>query len=388
MMTGASLVEPMATTLAGRRLRVLVVGRFNSIHTRRFAEELRRQHVETAAMCLAPSTDRPQLTCYQPERTPRLFGLPKTAYFASLLFMRRAIRDFEPDLIHVQDDPRMMKWLNVVRSRTVKVAYTTWGHYPDTVLNDLGFRRSLKDAVLLASDAPDVLGEITPFAPEARRQIMRFGADFETFSVGTPDPAVLARHGLDPDCRYVLSPRSLRPSYNQLTLIRALPAVLQRYPDVRVILKHHHVENYDDADNYELDVRREAESLGVWDYVVRLDHLPYSDLCHLYRASAAAVSIPLMDGFPASIFEAMASGCPLIVSNDGSYEGVIEDGQNAMTIEPLDVEGLQEALFKVLEGGSFVDEMRARGLTTVREKGDFTKEVSRLIEAYHELESA
>ena len=84
--------------------RVLVVGRFNSIHTRRFAEELQRQGVETAALCIAGSTDQPRLSCYQPKRIPRLFGLPKTALVASLFYLRWAIRDFKPDIIHVQDD--------------------------------------------------------------------------------------------------------------------------------------------------------------------------------------------------------------------------------------------------------------------------------------------
>jgi glycosyltransferase involved in cell wall biosynthesis len=365
--------------------RVLVVGRFNSIHTRRFAEELQRQGVETAALCLAGSTDQPRLSCYQPKRIPRLFGLPKTALVASLFYLRWAIRDFKPDIIHVQDDPRMVKWLRWTRPENVKLAYTTWGHYPPHVLGDSRFQRSLRDAVMLASDALDVLDEIAPFAPRAMRQIMRFGADFETFTPGSPDPNVLAQYGLRPNGCYVLSPRSLRPSYNQITLIRALPAVIPHHPDLFAILKHHHVDNYDDADDYEREVLEEAGRLGIRDRIIRLNHLPHGHLRELYRASKVAVSIPLMDGFPASIFESMAAGCPLIVSNDASYAGVIEDGVNAIALEPQDDRALANALLKMLGDDSFRETIKQNAFRTARDKGDFEVEVARLIQSYRQL---
>lgn len=371
--------------MSSQRPRVLVVGRFSSIHTRRFAEELQRQGLEVAAMCLGASSQRPDLTCYQPDRTPRIWGLPKSATLASLLYIRRALHDFKPDIIHIQDDPKMAKWLRLTRPSSVRLAYTTWGHYPETILLDRSFQRSLRDASLVVSDAMDVLEEITPFAPHAHRQIMRFGADFDDFTPGTADPSVLAQHGLDPDGTYILSPRSLRPSYNQLTLIRALPEIIAEFPDVQVIVKHHHVENYDDADDYESQVQREAESLGVWRHIVRLDHLPYEHLCHLYRASRVAVSIPLMDGFPASIFESMAAGCPLVVSSDGSYEGVIEHEVNSLVIEPLDHRALSKCILRLLSDSECHGSLRDQGLVTVREKGDFTKEVGRLVETYDSL---
>ena len=338
-----------------------------------------------AGLCLSTSTERPRLRCYQPAATPRIFGLPKTAMFASLVYLRNAIRDFRPDIIHIQDDPRMAKWLRLTRPRSVKLAYTTWGHYPPKVLGDASFRRSLRDASLVVSDAQDVLEEIIPFAPRARQEIMRFGADLSEFSPGTADVSVLSQYGLKPEGQYVLSPRSLRPSYNQITLIRALPRVLEKLPDLQLILKHHHVANYDDAADYERQVRSEAERLGVWNRIIRLDHLPYDHLCHLYRVSRAAVSIPLMDGFPASIFESMASGCPLIVSRDKSYEGVIEEDVNSLVVEPEDAAGLAEAMLRILSDQEYHSRLRDAGFRTVREKGNFVQEVARVIESYETL---
>lgn len=368
-----------------QHIRVMVVGRFTAIHTRRFAEELQRQGAEVAALWFGQSKEQPRVKCFQPSVRPRILGLRGTAKYASLRYLRHTIADFAPHIIHVQDDPLMVKWLHGTRPSSVKLAYTSWGHYPKSVLNDKDFQHSLQDAVLVASDAPDVLEEITPFAPRAHREIMRFGAEFDLFSPGAPDLKVLSQYCINASDCYLLSPRSIRPNYNQLTLIRALPAVVEKFPNLKLILKHHHVENYTDAADYERRIRDEAQQLGVWERIIRLDHIPYSHLCHLYRVSRAAISIPLEDGFPATIFEAMAAGCPLIVSRDESYKGVITDGSNALTIPPTDSVALSNSLLRILGDEAFAQKLRLNGLATVREKGDFSKEVARMLKKYREL---
>jgi len=313
----------------------------------------------------------------------RILGLPRTGTIGSLLYIRRAIWDFRPDVIHVQDDPRIPYWLNIICPKRVIRAYTNWGHNPQ-LGNLSNFRRGLSQTDLLTSDADDVLKEITTLAPKATQQIVRFGADPSLFSLGPPDKEVLAKYSLDPEGLYVLSPRSIRPVYNQMTLIKALPPVLERFPKLKVILKHHHVQNYNDSRGYETELRREGERLGIWEQIVRLDHIPYSDMCHLYRLCRAAVSIPLEDGFPATIFEAMACGCPLIVSSDRSYERVV-DHKNAITIFPTDINALSIALLRLLGEPVFANDLRKEALKTVSIKGDFRKEISGLIDTYQML---
>jgi glycosyltransferase involved in cell wall biosynthesis len=367
-----------------RSIRVLVIGRFTSIHTVRFCEELKRQGIEVAALWIGPAKSRPNVRLYHEEGNMRILGIPRTATLGCLLYIRRAIRDFRPDIVHVQDDHRISRWLNLICPSNVLRAYTNWGHNP-AIKTLPNFQIGLATTDLLTSDAPDVLEEITPFAPNARQEIVRFGADPKLFFPGLPDETILAQYGLDPKGSYVISPRSLRPIYNQLTLIRALPPVMEIFPDLKIILKHHHVENYSDSHDYENQIREEAKRLKIWDRIIRLDHLPYAHLCQLYRLCRAAVSIPLEDGFPATIFEAMACGCPLIVSNDRSYDGVVVDGTNSITISPTDTTALSSALTRILADPMFADDIRGGALKTVSEKGDFNREISRLIRTYQSL---
>jgi len=366
---------------AFRPIRVLVIGRFTSIHMIRFCEELRQQAIDVGALWIGPAKSRPNVRVYHADRNMRILGIPRTGTLGCLLYIRRAIRDFGPDIIHVQDDPRIPYWLNFVGPSNVVTAYTTWGH--NAAIETLHkFQTGLAATDLLTSDAPDVLEEIGRFAPKAKQEIVRFGADPDLFFPGPPDERILAQYGLDPSGTYVISPRSLRPIYNQLTLLRALPPVIKTFPDLKIILKHHHVDNYGDACDYENQIRDEAKRLGIWDRIIRLDHLPYAHLCQLYRLCRAAVSIPLEDGFPATIFEAMACGCPLIVSNDKSYDGVVVDGVNSIAISPTDTTALSRALTHILSDPIFANNVREEALKTVSELGDFKKEISRLIRIY------
>ena len=366
-------------------IRILVIGRFTAIHTIRFAEELQRQGMEVAALYIGPARSRPNVPVYHAAGNMRILGIPRTATLGCLLYIRRAIHDFRPDIIHVQDDPRMPRWLDFVCPSNVLRAYTNWGHAHPPVNTLRTFQIGLAAVDLVTSDAPDVLDEIAPFAPHAQQRIVRFGADPELFCPGPPDKAILSQYSLDPKGLYVISPRSLRTIHNQLTLIRALPPVVDMFPTLQIILKHHHVGNYTDSDDCENRVRDEAKRLKVWDRIIRLDHLPYAHLCELYRVCRAAVSIPLEDGFPATIFEAMACGCPLIVSNDRSYDGVVVDGVNSIAIEPSDTNALTNALTRLLSDSVFADQIRQEALRTVSEKGDFQKEIYRLIATYQSL---
>lgn len=364
-------------------MRVLVIGRLTSIHTIRFCEELQRQGAEVAVLWIGKATGWPNVRVYHTDRNMRVFGIPRTATIGCLLYIRNAIHDFRPHIIHVQDDGQMVYWLNLTCPSKVIRAYTNWGHNPE-LMRCSKVRRGLSKTDLVTSDAHDVLEELLPFAPLAKQQIVRFGVDRNLFSFGLPDKDVLAKYSLDPNGMYVISPRSIRPIYNQITLIRALPPVMEMFPNLMVILKHHHVQNYTDSRDYEEELRSEAERLKVWDRVIRVDHIPYADMCHLYRLCRAAISIPLEDGFPATIFEAMASGCPLIVSDDRSYEGVI-NVHNAIAIPSTDSRALARALIGLLATPGLAERMQKEALRTVSEKGDFAREISGLLSTYQAL---
>lgn len=91
------------------------------------------------------------------------------------------------------------------------------------------------------------------------------------------------------------------------------------------------------------------------------------------------------EGFPNVVLEAMAAGLPVVVSRVGAVPDVVQDGETGFLIEPKDVEGLGNALAKLV-----TDPERRRAMGVANQERchrEFTLEVAeeRFRELFHEL---
>jgi len=80
----------------------------------------------------------------------------------------------------------------------------------------------------------------------------------------------------------------------------------------------------------------------------------------LYAGARLMVYPSLYEGFGLPIVEAMASGTPVITSNTSCMPEVA--GGAARLVDPLDVEGLAQALKECLDSQPWLNEASAKGL--------------------------
>lgn len=73
----------------------------------------------------------------------------------------------------------------------------------------------------------------------------------------------------------------------------------------------------------------------------------------LYRDAQLYVLASTSDfeGFPRTIWEAMANSCPVIATRVGSIPHYLEHERHALLIEPGDVEGIVQAVKRMVEDG-------------------------------------
>lgn len=83
-------------------------------------------------------------------------------------------------------------------------------------------------------------------------------------------------------------------------------------------------------------------------------------LAHLYRAAGALAFPSSYEGFGLPALEAMHAGCPVVASNRGSLPEVV--GEAAVTLEPDDIEGWVEALWRVLSDREYAQSLKTAGL--------------------------
>lgn len=132
-------------------------------------------------------------------------------------------------------------------------------------------------------------------------------------------------------------------------VLRALPSVIQRVPDLSYII----VGDGDDRSRLE----KLARELGVADHVVFTGAIDDSELAAIYRRSEVFVlpartvvdsPNPKGEGFGIVFLEAMAFGKPVVGPRYGAPAELIREGQNGLLVDPEDAASVAEALATLL----------------------------------------
>lgn len=107
-------------------------------------------------------------------------------------------------------------------------------------------------------------------------------------------------------------------------------------------------------------VKKKVDELFLKDQVVFLDYVREENLPYLYSEAVAFVFPSLYEGFGLPPLEAMACGCPVIVSNAASLPEVCGDA--AYYVNPYDVQSISKGIYEVLVDDKLRQNLREKGL--------------------------
>lgn len=225
--------------------------------------------------------------------------------------------------------------------------------------------------IAVAERAADYLAEHEGL-PRDRIRVIHNGVDPDVY---TGDGRAAARAELDlaPDAPVAVHVAMLRPEKGHDVLLDAARSVADELPDARFLLVGDGPERAAiEARRAELDLVEHVRLLGQRGDVPAL--LASADV-------AVLCSRPLVETFPNSVLEAMASRRPPVCTDVGSIREMIADGDTGLIVPPGDADRLAAALLRLLSDGDAAAEMGERARAVVCER--FTTE--RMIRAREEL---
>ncbi len=156
-----------------------------------------------------------------------------------------------------------------------------------------------------------------------RAFVIQNGADY-----GRVDRALAERRRDGADVFTVVSAARLERVKDPLTL---LAAFRRAEPDGRLVFLG--------AGALEIELDREIERTGVADRVTRAGVVPRDDVFARFADAALFVSTSRGEGLPVAALEAMASGCPVVLSDIPPHREVADGAAFIPLVAPGDVAG-------------------------------------------------
>lgn len=152
---------------------------------------------------------------------------------------------------------------------------------------------------------------------------------------------------------YILYVGRLSPTKNIEGLIKSFDLLINNYKlDLRLKLT---------GRNEDLNFNISNTTRRMIDFVGNVSEI---ELFDLYKNASLFVFSSFYEGFGLPPLEAMACGCPVVVSNKGSLPEVCGDA--AYYINPYDEEGIMEGMYKVLTDNKVRQCLIQKGLERVK----------------------
>ena len=268
------------------------------------------------------------------------------------------------------------------RSGVVRTVATTHGH--EIWWATVPGARSVLRAIGERNDVLTYLGAYcrrrisAPLTPAARARMAQLtpGVDVEAFHPGAGGADIRARHGLGERPVVVCVSRMVARK-GQDVLVRALPAIAARVPDVVLLLV---------GDGpHRRAVERLAARSGVEAHVVLAGRVSW-DQSPAYYDAGDVFCMPTRtrlaglepEALGICFLEAAATGLPVVAGDSGGAPDAVLDGQNGVVVDGRDVGQVAEQVTRLLLDRKLSAEMGRRGRDWVRERWLWDQQAHRL----------
>ncbi len=325
-----------------------------------------------------------------------LWQLPgKVARFwPSMRATRRIIRQLKPDLVHINSStlaaPARAAWREGIP--------VVWHIREPLAKGYFGLRRFwLRHHI--DHDAARIIAisknDMARLIPSDRIRIIYNFVDFEKFDRSIDPTAARERMNLTPSQHVVTMLGGCSSPKGTLPFVRALPKVRQTLPNVRFLIvgSKPRIGASDpmraigtrifQTDAYDRAVMRSAaDAIGN-------GHIRFTgvrqDIPQVLAASDLVVFPSVVPHFARPIVEAAAMAKPIVASDLGGPNELVDDGVTGMLVPPNDVEKLANAIISILGDPQRAKSMGAAGFNRARKLFNAQKNAAQTFAVYDEI---
>jgi glycosyltransferase involved in cell wall biosynthesis len=220
----------------------------------------------------------------------------------------------------------------------------------------------LSQMVTVSMEQRNFLQKMTGIRPERLKTIYN-GIDTREYTRQYNTAPKELELGINGETKLVGTVGNLYPVKGQTHLLKAIPSILEDYPDVIFVLIG--------RGQQEQVLRREVMDLGIAEHVCFLGFR--SDVPDLLDLMDVFTLPSLEECLPLSVLEAMAKSVPPVVTDVGGNREIIKNGKTGFIVPPANPQALSEKITLLLKNKDLAESIGARASSEMRKK--FSREV-------------
>jgi phosphatidylinositol alpha-mannosyltransferase len=341
-------------------------------HVLQLAEVLRERGHEVSV--LAPASPHVSLPEYVVS-AGKAFPIPYNGSVARLQFspavhgrVRRWLADGDFDVLHLHEPnaPSLSMWALRIAEGPIVATF----HTSTTKSLTLSVFQSL-----LRPMQEKIVGRIAVSDVARRWQMEALGTDAVEIPNGVDVASLASAPRLDGYPRagktVLFLGRYDEPRKGMEVLIEALPRVVERFPDLQVLVVGHGDE--DELRTQAGPLAEHMRFLGLVDDAGKASAMRSADVYCAPNIGGESFGIVLV--------EAMAAGAPVVASDLDAFRHVLRDGEVGRLVPPGDAAGLADGLIETLENDAVRERYAAAGCEVVA-RYDWSVVASQIMRVY------
>ena len=364
-------------------MKICFLGDINSPHVERWVKYFIDQNHDVSLITMSSEYDITfeGISVYNVKPLNFLSSKKRTMAFILLNKFRKLVKNINPDLVHIHgifEYGLISPYLNCY-----PIILSAWGSdvliYPNKskILKYLT-SRAIRNADLLHCDGIKTMNAFKNLGSN-NNKIARiyFGSDCKKYNPNNYNNNIRDKLG-SKNLFMVISLRGLSPIYSVDTLIKSIPLIIKENANVKFIIVG--------KGKLKKDLENLAKRLSISEYVIFTGYVSDKDLPLYLASSDIYVSTSLSDaGLAASTAEAMASGLPVIVTEDPDNRYWVKNGINGYIIPTKNPKMLAKRIIELIEDKKLRHEMGLQNRKLIVEKNNYNIEMGKMEKEYEKL---
>lgn len=288
--------------------------------------------------------------------------------------LKRVIREIRPDLI--QAGPLQRSALLVALAGFQPLLSMSWGY--DLIFDAhrnafwrWATRYTLQHSAMMLGDCDTIRELAISFGMQDERIVtFPWGIDLERFS---PAAELRSQSGVFT----LLSTRGWEPIYGVDVIAHAFVQVAQQRPEVRLVML---------GNGSQAAILRQIFLNGdIADRVITPGQVTQAELPRYFRSADLYISASHSDGTSISLLEAMACGCPALVSDIPGNREWVTPGVNGWRFPDGDAGALAQAILEAIDQRDHLNVMGQAARQITEQRADWKVNFQKLLDAYEQI---